>query len=192
MQRHHFQTFEMESTMKKNSLFLILILSITLTDVNAQADTMIMTMDHSHLPIAAPGNSPQSALSLTLTKDAMSGYNLKLHLQHYKLMPPPSDVVSMADLMSATLDKQTGFIEGHAHLYINGEKVQRVYGLDVHLPAKLFKQGINTVSVTLNNHGHMYWTIDKKKVVSTLYIDSSLSKFITHKFESFPVVATKK
>lgn len=33
----------------------------------------------------------------------------------------------------------------------------------------------------------MYWTIHKKKVVSTLYIDSSLPEEIKHKLESFPI-----
>jgi hypothetical protein len=127
------------------------------------------------------------ALSLRLSKDTMSGYNLHLQIQHYRLIPPPSDIVSMDDLMSATVDKKTGFAEGHAHLYINGIKIQRVYGQDVHLPEKHFKQGINTVSVTLNNHGHMYWTISDKKIVSTLYIDNNLKELIKHRFESFPV-----
>lgn len=89
--------------------------------------------------------------------------------------------------MSVSIDKETGFVEGHAHLYINGIKIQRVYGLDVHLPAEHFKEGINTVSVTLNNHGHMHWTAHDKKIVSTLYIDSNAPEKVKHKFESFPV-----
>jgi hypothetical protein len=41
--------------------------------------------------------------------------------------------------------------------------------------------------VTLNNHGHMAWTQDDKKIVSTLYIDDLESGVIKHTFESFPV-----
>jgi len=148
---------------------------------------MTMKMDHSHLPIAVPSNITTPALSLQINKDTMSGYNLHLQISNYKLMPPPSDITNMADLMSATVHKESGFIEGHAHLYINGIKIQRVYGLDVHLPKKHFKQGLNTVSVTLNNHGHMYWTVDDKKVVSTLYLDDNSKNLIKDKFDSVPI-----
>ena len=178
---------------KNHTVFLVLALNMVMNNVNAQSaenNKMNMKMDHSHLPIATPSNGAKPALSLTLSKDTMSGYNLHLQVQHYTLMPPPSEVVSMADLMSATVDKQTGYVEGHAHLYINGIKIQRVYGLDVHLPEKYFKRGINSVSVTLNNHGHMYWTVSDKKVVSTLYLDNNLEDLIKHKFESFPAQKT--
>jgi len=56
----------------------------------------------------------------------------------------------------------------------------------LHLPANLFKSGINTVSVTLNNHGHMYWTAQGKKIVATLYVNDQTKEFITYRFESFP------
>lgn len=179
--------------MKTYFIILSMVMSTSINKIHAQSvsneqnNAMSMTMEHSHLPIAVPSSVSKPALSLTLSKDTMSGYNLQVAIQNYELMPPPSNIVSMADLMSVAITKETGFIEGHAHLYINGIKIQRVYGLNVHLPVKHFKEGVNTVSVTLNNHGHMYWTIDDKKVVSTLYIDSSHPEKIKHKFESFPM-----
>lgn len=177
--------------MKNYFVILVMILAASIGESKAQSvsneQTKPMQMDHSHLPIAVPTNVKEPALSLVLNKDAMSGYNLHLKIQRYHLTPPPNGVSSMADLMSVSIDKQTGFVEGHAHLYINGIKIQRVYGLDVHLPNEHFKEGINTVSVTLNNHGHMYWTAQDKKIVSTLYIDSNDPEQVKHKFESFPV-----
>lgn len=145
-----------------------------------------MVMDHSHMPINVPTNAKIPALSLHLSKDAMSGYNLTLQLQRYELMPPPEGF-SMADLMSATTSPSSGFIEGHAHLYINGVKIQRIYGENIHLPDSLFKSSVNTISVTLNNHGHMYWVAKDKKVVATLYVDQDKTPFVTYIFESFPV-----
>jgi hypothetical protein len=143
-------------------------------------------MDHSHLPIAVPEGVPTPALSLKLVKDSMSGFNLILKTQRYDLSVPPQGPMSMADMMSATLNTQTGFLQGHAHLYVNGVKIQRIYGDALHLPATLFKNGINMISVTLNNQGHMYWTAQEKKIVATLYINTQLQKFITYRFESFP------
>ncbi|WP_426359440.1 hypothetical protein ACPUVO_04125 [Pseudocolwellia sp. HL-MZ19] len=178
---------------KKSFIILVIALSTQTSNLYAQATppeqapAKTMTMDHSHLPIAVPSDVKTPAISLEIYEDAMSGYNLHIKTQHYNLTPPPLGVLSMADLMSVSINKKTGFVEGHAHLYINGIKIQRVYGADLHIPAKHFKSGINTVSVTLNNHGHMFWTAQDKKIVSTLYIDASLPDLIKHKFESFPV-----
>ena len=144
-------------------------------------------MDHSHMPIAVPESVKPVALSLALTKDAMSGFNLTLHTRHYNLMPPRQNL-SMDESMAASINADSGYVEGHAHLYINGEKIQRIYGENVHLPEALFKQGTNSISVTLNNHGHMAWTMKGKKIVSTLYIDGILSAEIKHKFESYPLL----
>jgi len=167
--------------MKFISIFIILFIS----SFNVTGKEMAI-MDHSHMPINLPENTPVPALSIQLNQDAMSGYNLALTLQRYTLIPPPASVLSMSDLMVATINKTSGFIEGHAHLYINGTKIQRIYGENIHIPQTHFKTGINTVSVTLNNHGHMYWVANKKKILATLYIDQAKTPFITYQFESFP------
>lgn len=145
-----------------------------------------MQMDHSHMPIAVPDNSPVPSLSLTLEPDVMSGYNLTVNTKGYIFTPPPAQL-DMMQLMSADLDESTNQLKGHAHLYINGVKIQRVYGKYVHLPANLFSAGLNTISVTLNNHGHMYWTASNKKIVATLYINDQVDTLITYRFESFPI-----
>jgi hypothetical protein len=144
-----------------------------------------MTMDHSHMPITVPVNAKNPALSLHLAKDSMSGYNLTLALERYTMMPPPEGL-SMSDSMTPKVNSVSGFIEGHAHLYVNGIKIQRIYGKYTHIPQSLFKGGVNIVSVTLNNHGHMYWVSNDKKVIATLYINEKKSPFVTYKFESFP------
>lgn len=143
-------------------------------------------MDHSHMPIAVPNDAPTPALSLALIKDSMSGYNLILDTQRYDLSVPPAGKMNMQQMMTATINPNNGFLQGHAHLYINGVKIQRIYGHALHLPSSLFKRGINTISVTLNNHGHMYWTAQGKKIVATLYINDESEKLITYRFESFP------
>ncbi|MGS0536250.1 hypothetical protein [Pseudoalteromonas sp. SaAl2] len=145
-----------------------------------------MQMDHSHLPIAVPDNATVPALSLTLEADVMSGYNLSINTKGYIFMPPPTGL-NMMQLMSADLDESTHQLKGHAHLYINGVKIQRVYGKYVHLPADLFSAGLNTISITLNNHGHMYWTANNKKIVATLYINDQVDTLVTYRFESFPI-----
>ncbi|WP_299496762.1 hypothetical protein [uncultured Shewanella sp.] len=158
---------------------------------NAMATRMNM-MDHSHTPIEVPEATPIPALSLSLSKDIMTGYNVHLIIDNFSITPPPVDAKGMDDLAITQVDKKTGILEGHAHLYINGIKTQRLYGQDVHISGNLLKQGINSISVTLNNHRHMYWTVSQQKVVATLYIDTQSPKLIKYQFEGFPVQSTLK
>lgn len=178
----------------KTRVCLWLILSIfglsTPVQAKSASETMIAkmnSMDHSHIPIEVPEGAPIPALSLALTKDVMTGYNLHMIIEHYIISPPPVNASNMDDLMITHIDKKTGDLEGHAHLYVNGIKIQRLYGKDVHIPDSLLKKGTNSLSVTLNNHGHMYWTVAQRKMVATIYIDTQSLELIKYQFEGFPV-----
>lgn len=151
-----------------------------------EAKTGMEGMDHSHAPIGVPEGVDLPGLSLTLYKDTQSGFNLQLITTAFILGPPPRKKLSMEESMQATTDSRTGFLEGHAHLYINGEKIQRVYGHDVHIPQELISHGDNQITVTLNNHGHMYWIIDNRQVLATLFVNPMSDPVITNRFESFP------
>lgn len=144
-------------------------------------------MDHSHQPVALPDTTPRPALSLVLRRDAMSGFNLELLLQRYHMTPPPDAAMSMAAMMAPSVDLETGWAAGHAHLYINGEKIQRLYGRHTHIPGTLFREGMNLVTVSINNHGHLYWTSAGRQILATLFIDTQAPDFISYRFESFPV-----
>lgn len=117
----------------------------------------------------------------------MSGYNLEIITARYDLGPPPKTFTTMEDLMAAHRNEETCFLQGHAHLYINGEKVTRIYGRQLHLPAELFTDGMNQMNITLNNHAHMYWTKDNKEIIASAFVNTSLEDdFLLHRFDSFP------
>lgn len=142
-------------------------------------------MDHSHMPLEVPEDAPVPALTLHLEADSMSGYNLHLDTRHFKLEPPPGSM-SMGQMMSATRDDDSGMLNGHAHLYVNGRKVQRLYGPNVHLPAKLFQPGVNQITVTLNNHGHMDLVHHGDQILASLFIEPGASPLIVHRFDARP------
>jgi|GEM_PF-851606 len=142
-------------------------------------------MDHSHIPVAVPDGIAIPSLSIVVERDWMSGLNLALHTENYALVPPPQGL-SMEALMQPSINPETAIAEGHAHLYINGEKVQRIYGNDVHLPDALFKPGLNQITVSINNHGHMYWTTNNRQILATLYVNVDSDDLVVHRFESFP------
>lgn len=151
------------------------------------APAALGAMDHSHIPVALPDGVATPSLSLSVSRDWMSGLNLQIHTEDYHLIPPPTGL-GMAELMQPSINADTGAAEGHAHLYINGEKIQRIYGDHAHLPDTLFKPGLNQINVSINNHGHMYWTAQQRQILATLYINLDHDDLVTHRFESYPAM----
>ena len=144
-------------------------------------------MDHSHVPVAVPEGVAVPRLSITITPDVMSGYNLSIKTQNYVFMPPPFKGQTMETLMEPVIDPELGFVQGHAHLYINSEKIQRIYGNNVHLPKSLFKNGMNQLNVTINNHAHMFWAVGEKEIISSVFINTNMLQLVMYQFDSFPV-----
>jgi len=121
---------------------------------------------HHHQTAPVPANALSPEVSLQAVKDAMSGFNLTLLLKNYQLMLPAADLAQTTVVDNASLS-------GHAHLYVNGKKIQRIYGRFVHIPKTLLKAGENTIRVTLNNHNHANWSLDGKVVQSELTLQHS-------------------
>jgi len=121
-----------------------------------------------HQTQAVPSNALPPAVSLHADKDAMSGFNLTVAVKNYQMMLPVDDLVQ-------TVVADNTRLSGHAHLYVNGVKIQRVYGRFVHIPKTLLKTGENTFRVTLNNHNHANWSQGGAAVQSELNVEYSKS-----------------
>jgi hypothetical protein len=91
---------------------------------------------HQHGTVEAPAGM---TVSLGVSADPMSGYNVHIVTTGFAWAPE-----------RASLDHVAG--EGHAHLYVNGEKVARVYGPWYHLDA--LPSAAAEVRVTLNTNTH--------------------------------------
>lgn len=127
-------------------------------------------MVHPSKPI--PQGFPQPRLSLEITEDSMSGYNLELTVDNYVFEIPNG----MA---------QSGVLAGHAHLFINGKKIQRMYGVKFHLPSSYFVEGVNQITVSLNDHDHGSWLLeDGKEANATLLIDTRREDFVVSHYSS--------
>ncbi|WP_299008494.1 hypothetical protein [uncultured Shewanella sp.] len=129
---------------------------------------------HSHANKMIPEGAVEPKLDLQLLKDVKSGYNLHIIYDGFELEPP--------EFLDSPKDK----VEGHAHLFINGKKVQRIYGAYLHLDSSLFQVGVNSISVTLNSHDHDTWSIDGQPIVATYFINTQKTPFIQHYFSAFP------
>lgn len=85
-------------------------------------------------------------VTLEAEKDLKDGLNIKLTTENFAFTPEKvnSDPVQN---------------EGHAHVFVNGVKVARVYGKYFHIPGSILIPGENTITVTLNANNHSEWAV---------------------------------
>jgi len=124
---------------------ILLIISIVLLAHISQAAE---NHHHKHKHSMIEASSPFPTLSIKIEKDAMSGYNLTLLTTNFKFAPE-------------NVNKKNNGNEGHAHIYINGQKY-RQYSPYFHIPAQFLKKGDNEIKVTLNSNDHGHFTVNKK------------------------------
>lgn len=146
------------------------VLSMTAHSGHPGEEETMGGMMHPSKPI--PSGKTIPSLSLALSEDNMSGYNLELHTQDYRFVIPHRT-------------KGNEVLEGHAHLYINGKKIQRVYGHYVHIPSSYLVKGVNQITVSLNDHDHGAWTLpDQSELYATLIIDLRKEDVVMNHFSS--------
>ncbi|WOI35164.1 hypothetical protein R1T40_10695 [Tritonibacter scottomollicae] len=112
--------------------------------------------DHSAMVNMAAG--PEApALEIALTPDPMSGWNLHAMPQNFRFAP---ENASGADLEG----------EGHAHVYVNGEKIGRLYGRWMHIGT--LPEGEVEVKVSLNSNSHGVIAVDGNPVEAAVTVDT--------------------
>jgi hypothetical protein len=97
------------------------------------------THHHGQEILDVSADIPVPTVDLIVHKDLISGYNLEIVTENFRFAP-----------QRASAEDTPG--EGHAHLYVDGEKIARVYGRWFHLenPAP----GTHSLKVTLNSNSH--------------------------------------
>lgn len=113
----------------------------------ANSDAMTMA-GHDH-EIYNIDSQDAPTVSLDVQKDSKSGYNVHVETTNFDFTPD-----------QAGMENYDG--EGHAHLYVNGEKIARMYGEWYHIP--VLNPGENVITVTLNTNNHMIYAIDDKPI----------------------------
>ena len=109
-----------------------------------------MVHDHSKLlSLEAGENAP--TIAIDLAKDAVGGWNLHITTTHFRFTP---EAVNKAHHVG----------EGHAHIYVNGKKLARIYGPWFHIGA--LPKGNVAVSVTLNANNHQALAVGDKALVA--------------------------
>jgi hypothetical protein len=94
--------------------------------------------DH-HSQLEIPTGQPLPTVNLVVRPDAMQGWNLEVKVTNFRFAPERINTKSLTT-------------EGHAHLYIDGKKITRLYGPWFYLPT--LEPGQHQITVTLNTNGH--------------------------------------
>lgn len=115
-------------------------------------------MDHGHAHsqmIDLPEGADAPTIDVVLHKDAVSGWNLQIITTNFSFTPE-----------AVNQENKAG--EGHAHIYVNGEKLARLYSPWMHigkLPA-----GQVTVSASLNANDHSGLSVGQKPLSADVTI----------------------
>jgi|GEM_PF-2690409 len=88
-------------------------------------------------------------LEIAMTEDAVSGWNLQISTTDFRFTP-----------YNVGGDHVPG--EGHAHIYINGEKRARIYGPWFHVDP--LPKGRHDIEVTLNSNTHAEYFDGERRV----------------------------
>lgn len=111
-------------------------------------------MDHGILDISEEQLIPSIA-DLKVLKDPMSGWNVYVEVNNFQFAPE-----------QASQAHQEG--EGHAHLYINGKKIARMYSNWIHIPE--FINSNNEVRVSLNSNDHQTLALGDKAIEKVIVV----------------------
>ncbi len=116
-----------------------------------QADTMHQHGHGSADLRPVPTGAPVPGLELEAYPDPTDGYNLHLLVTDFSFTPE-------------SVGRDSEAVAGHAHLYVNGKKIGRLYGPWAHLPMALLAEGENRVRVSLNDNRHLSWAEGDKAI----------------------------
>lgn len=114
----------------------------------AAVDMMAHEMQHGMLEVPAVG-APQVAIAVE--KDAMNGWNVTVTTNNFRFTP---EMVN-----SENIDNT-----GHAHLYVDGVKIARLYGPSYHIPD--LPVGDHEISVNLSSNDHSYYMVDGDRIAA--------------------------
>lgn len=166
-----------KSLSKQDVMTSILVIAATLFSVAAN-NALASTEIHEHKARDIGQGTLIPKIQLQVFRDQIDGVNIHVEVDNYLLNAPST----------AKKESNAGAIlQGHAHVYVNGVKRQRLYGEDVHIPQSWLKTGVNQVAVSLNSHQHENWMSGDHSIVGSVFLDFSKKDIVLHTFTSQPI-----
>jgi hypothetical protein len=113
---------------------------------------------HDHEMLEVNEDAPIPAIGVDILDDKKSGYNLYLQLENFNFTPE--------NVNQSPVDN-----EGHAHLFVNGEKIMRVYSQWIHIGNDRLDPGENEVVITLNANDHSEYVLNGEHIEARLTLE---------------------
>lgn len=107
---------------------------------------------HSHDTYYSVSTEQAPTVSFDISPDPLGGFNVHIQTQRFTWAP---EHVNGAPVLG----------EGHAHIYVDGEKINRVYGPWYKLPS--LAPGEHVVRVTLNANDHSVYAVNGHPVATS-------------------------
>lgn len=112
--------------------------------------------DHHHKTMEILPGQPVPAVDLIVHKDKKKGWNLEVKVSNFRFAPE-------------SINGKSQMGEGHGHLYINGQKITRLYSSWYYL--ENLQPGENKITVSLNANSHEQLVHNGKMIADTEIID---------------------
>lgn len=129
-----------------------------------------MEMAHPAMPLPEGALVPE--IRFEILPDMMDGYNLLIETKNFAPEIPAASA-------AASSPEEGGLrMRGHIHLYVNGQKKMRIYGDKTHLPVEWLNPGINSITLSVNNHMHGTFTYLDREIQSTIVIDGNAEELV--------------
>ena len=122
------------------------------------------------------GDMPIPKILLDVSRDEVDGVNVHVNIENYILNAPNSVDSEHKD-----------YLQGHAHVFVNGVKRQRLYGQDIHIPTEWLVKGVNQIAISLNSHRHENWVYENKSIVGSAFINPDAEELVLHNYSSQPL-----
>lgn len=117
-------------------------------------------VDHSQHPLVeVPEGYPVPKMRVRVLPDRMDGFNVFLESRDFLFTPQHTGAEAVPN-------------QGHAHLYVNGQKIARMYSPWHHLPAASLREGINRLEVEFSTNDHAVWSVAGQPVGADVLIDT--------------------
>jgi hypothetical protein len=129
-----------------NFVILFVVLAIPYQKLSQEAHASSLASKHPEFVVQA--SDPKPVIMIHSSKDPNGGWNLNFMTENFTFTPEAAGAKEVSG-------------QGHAHLYVDGVKVARVYGPWFHLNVG---SGIHKVKVTLNTNNHKDYVLDSKVI----------------------------
>lgn len=123
-------------------------------DALSHDDSAEHAMMHETL-VEVPDGTPAPTVSLEVMQDPSGSWNARITTTNFRFAP---ENVSEENVMG----------EGHAHIYVDGVKINRVYGSWYHLGT--LSEGEHEVSVSLNANDHSSYAVGGEKITDAVTV----------------------